>query len=216
MNLKISKSIYFLFCVFFAISFLSVFGQSKYSNDPSIRRDPTGYKLRAGDVVSIIVSGEPETKTDATLDIDGFIKPVYLEEIKIVGLSVKEIEKKLIFEYKNNLIYKNPYVKVYIKKYSERVVYLSGSVVNKGPFIFPPEVEAMNIVEVIARAGGFNAIAQKKRVFVTRTFYDRNGNTKDTQTYEVNVDALSVGSVSNLSTKRFGFIQVTESKFPRG
>ena len=74
----------------------------------------------------------------------------------------------------------------------------------------------MNIVEVIARAGGFSQIAQKKKVFVTRTFYDLNGNSKNTQTYEVNVDALSVGSVSNLSTKGFGFIQVTESKFPRG
>ena len=61
----------------------------------------------------------------------------------------------------------------------------------------------MNIVEVIARAGGFSPIAQRKKVFVTRTFYDSLGNTKNTETYPVNVEALSVGSISNSSSQKF-------------
>ena len=38
---------------------------------------------------------------------------------------------------------------------------------------------------------------------MTRTFYDSLGNTKDTKTYEVNVEALSVGTFTNASSQRF-------------
>jgi nucleoid-associated protein YgaU len=61
----------------------------------------------------------------------------------------------------------------------------------------------MNIIEVISRAGGFNPIANKKKVYVTRTFYDTLGNTKDTKTYEVNVDALSTGTIDASSRNKF-------------
>ena len=62
------------------------------------------------------------------IDGDGLIKPVYLNEMRVSGLSIKEVEILLTNEYQNQLIFKNPIVKVYIKKYSERVVYLTGSV----------------------------------------------------------------------------------------
>lgn len=106
-------------------------------------------------------------------------------------------------EYQRQLIYKNPIVNITILRYSKRVVFLSGSVNKKGPYEFPPEVEAMNIVEVIARAGGFTDIARKNKVFVTRTFYDKNGKIVDTKTYEVNVEALSTGSLILSSSKLF-------------
>ena len=198
----------FLFLNIIAVAYVwalcpLAFTQSKYSNDPSVLRDPTGYKLRSGDQVSIYVRGETDTNIDASIDGDGLIKPVYLNEFKISGLSTKEVENLLIKEYQNQLIFKNPIVKVYIKKYSERVVYITGSVNMKGPYAFPPEVEAMNIVEVIARAGGFNAIARKNKVFITRTFYDTAGQTKETKTYEVNVEALSKGAFTSSSAQRF-------------
>ena len=203
MNYKFLTFKFNFFLLLIFLFNLETFSQSKYTKDPSVRRDPTGYKLRAGDTLSIYVFGENETKMDAFLDEDGLIKPVYLNELKVSGLSLKEIEKKLSYEYKNQLIFDKPYVKAQIKSYSERVVYLSGSVNRQGPYNFPPEVEAMNIVQVIDRAGGFNPIAQRKKVFVTRTFYDSLGNTKDTKTYEVNVEALSVGTFTNASSQRF-------------
>jgi protein involved in polysaccharide export with SLBB domain len=149
------------------------------------------------------VRGQTETNLDVKIDGDGLIKPVYLNEMRVSGLSIKEIESLLTIEYQNQLIFKNPIVKVYIKKYSERVVYLTGSVNSKGPYTFPPEVEAMNIVEVISRSGGFSLIAKKNKVYVTRTFYDTEGHTKDTKTYEVNVEALSKGSLEHSSSRKF-------------
>ena len=45
--------------------------------------------------MTLYVIGEPETNLEATLDGDGLIKPVYLRDLKVSGLSLKEIEKKI-------------------------------------------------------------------------------------------------------------------------
>lgn len=194
------KWVLFLNCIFILNPLL---GQNKYNNDPSIIKDPTGYKLRIGDSLRIAVRGETETAVDAIIDSEGKVRVVYLGELKISGMNSKQVEKLIVSEYQKNLIYQNPIVNVLITKYSDRVVFLSGSVNRKGPYIFPPEVEAMNIVEVIARAGGFTDIARKNKVFVTRTFYDVSGQVKDTKTYEVNVEALSTGNLLLGSASRF-------------
>ena len=179
------------------------YSQRKYNSDPSILKDPTGYKIRAGDRVKLSVRGEPEANSESIVNSDGKIRVAYLGELKFSGSSTKEIEKILSLEYRKQLIYKNPIVNVSIVNYSDRVVFLSGSLNKTGPYVFPPEVEAMNVVEVIARAGGFNSIARKDKVFVTRTFYNDQDEVKDTKTYEVNVEALSTGSLIPGSTKRF-------------
>ena len=194
------KWVLFLNCVFILNPLV---GQNKYNNDPSIIKDPTGYKLRIGDSTRIGVRGETETAVDAVIDSEGKVRVVYLGELKISGMNSKQVEKLIVSEYQKNLIYQNPIVSILITKYSDRVVFLSGSVNRKGPYIFPPEVEAMNIVEVIARAGGFTDIARKNKVFVTRTFYDVSGQVKDTKTYEVNVEALSTGNLLLGSASRF-------------
>ena len=194
------KWVLFLNCIFILNPRL---GQNKYNNDPSILKDPTGYKLRIGDSLRIAVRGETETAVDAIIDSEGKVRVVYLGELKISGMNSKQVEKLIVSEYQKNLIYQNPIVNVLITKYSDRVVFLSGSVNRKGPYTFPPEVEAMNIVEVIARAGGFTDIARKNKVFVTRTFYDVSGQVKDTKTYEVNVEALSTGNLLLGSASRF-------------
>ncbi len=194
------KWVLFLNCIFILNPLL---GQNKYNNDPSIIKDPTGYKLRIGDSLRIAVRGETETAVDAIIDSEGKVRVVYLGELKISGMNSKQVEKLIVSEYQKNLIYQNPIVNVLITKYSDRVVFLSGSVNRKGPYTVPPEVEAMNIVEVIARAGGFTDIARKNKVFVTRTFYDVSGQVKDTKTYEVNVEALSTGNLLLGSASRF-------------
>ena len=181
----------------------SLFSQRKYNSDSSIIKDPSGYKIRTGDKIRISIRGETESTVEIRIDRYGKARAAYLGELKVSGLSKSQVESMLISEYRKQLIYKNPIVSVSVIQYSDRVVFLSGSINKKGPYVFPPEVEAMNIVEVIARAGGFSDIARKNKVFVTRTFYDKLGELKDTKTYEVNVEALSTGSLDLKSPKRF-------------
>jgi len=195
-----------------------LFGQKKYSVDPSIQKDATGYKLRSGDSIRIIVQGEPDAVCNGTLSIHGMIKPTYLSEIKLSGLNVRQAEVLITKQYLLNSIYRQAFVSVVITKYTEQVAFLSGSVARKGPYTFPPEVQAMSIVEVIARAGGFSEIAKKNKVYVTRTFYNSDGEATNTKTYEVDVEALSKGMLSSGSPQRFWIypgdrIQVPERLF---
>ena len=148
----------------------------------------------------MIVRGEPECTSEESISRGGTFNIVHLGDIFLVGLNKQEAEVKIANEYTNNLIFARPKVSLSITKYSERVVFLTGSVNRKGPYVFPPEVEAMNIVEVIARAGGFNGIAKKNKVFVTRTFFDENGVPTNTETFEVDVEALSSGSARSKKT----------------
>ena len=198
--------------------FTLLFGQKKYTVDPSIQKDSTGYKLRTGDSIRIIVQGEPDAMSNGTLNNYGMVKPTYLSEIKLSGLNVSQAEALIAKQYRDQSIFRQAFVSVIITKYTEQVAFLSGSVVRKGPYTFPPEVEAMSIVEVIARAGGFSEIAKKNKVYVTRTFYNREGEAPHTKTYEVDVEALSKGMLSSGSPQRFWIypgdrIQVPERLF---
>ena len=213
-----------LLLLFFASNLLvfpllraNLYAQPKYT-DPSIQKDPTGYKLRSGDSVRIIVQGESDATISTTINNYGMVKPAYISEIKLSGLSMVQAESVLVNQYKQQEIYSKPVVKVFVTKYTEQVVFLAGSVVKKGPYIFPAEVQAMGIVEVIARAGGFTDIAKKNNVYVTRTYYDNSGKATNTKTYEVNVEALNKGTLSSDSPQRFWIypgdrIQVPERLF---
>lgn len=191
-----------LFCLVFFALVHSLLSQGAYF-DASVLKDPTGYKLRPGDRVRVIIQGEPDCTVESVLTNEGTINMPFVGDLRLVGKNKKEAESAIQREYVKKFIFARPKALLNITKYSERVVFLTGSVNRKGPYVFPPEVEAMNIVEVIARAGGFNDIAKKNKVFVTRTFFDENGNPTSTQTYEVDVEALSSGSNLGNASRRF-------------
>ncbi len=173
------------------------------NSDPSILRDPTGYKLRSGDVVQVLVLGEPECTITEQINNDERVRLVFIGEVPLAKMTTKQAESFIAGEYRRRLIFRDAKVLVKITKHVERVVFLSGAVAKKGEYVFPPEVEAMNIVQVIARSGGFTDIANKKTVKVTRTFYDEAGKIKDSKTYEINVEALSSGTSARGSMTTF-------------
>jgi protein involved in polysaccharide export with SLBB domain len=181
----------YLFLVF-AISLLSA-----RNDDPSILRDPTGYKLRSGDRIGVAVLGEPDCNIEATINNENRVRLAYIGELPLANMNTKQAETYIAQEYRRQLIFRDPKVTVTISKHVERFVFLSGSVNKQGAYAFPPEAEAMNLVQVIARAGGFTDIANKTKVKVTRTFYDESGKIKNSKTYEINVEALSSGSAAN-------------------
>lgn len=199
-----SGNICLYFCLFFfwILGFTPLYPQGAYF-DASVLKDPTGYKLRPDDRVRIVIQGESDCTTETTLNNEGTINMPYIGDLRLVGKNKREAESAIQREYVKQLIFARPKAILSITNYSERVVFLTGSVNRKGPYVFPPEVEAMNIVEVIARAGGFSDIAKKNKVFVTRTFFDTNGSPTNTQTYEVDVEALSSGGNASNGSRRF-------------
>ena len=72
-----------------------------------------------------------------------------------------------------------------------------GHVAKPGPFNFPPEVEAMDIVEAIARSGGTTSLAKTTKVTIKRktpTGFD---------VYQVNLKELQKGLEEGNDEGRF-------------
>ena len=205
---------------FLLISLLSVScflqGQKLVNATAATLKEENGYRIRPGDKLSISILNEPDCSIRQTVPNDGVIRLHYVGDFKAINLSAKNLESSIKQEYILKGIFLRPIVNVSITEYSKRFVFLSGAVNKKGPFALPPEVEAMNIVELISMSGGFTDIARKNKVFVTRTYYTPEGKAEP-QTFEVNVESLSRGSIQNRNDKFWIYpedkIHVTERLF---
>ena len=191
------------FLLIFLLSFsLSSFlqGQKLIQATSATLKEENGYRIRPGDKLSISILNEPDCSIRQTVPNDGVIRLSYVGDFKAINLSAKSLESLIKQEYILKGIFLRPIVNVSITEYSKRFVYLSGAVNKKGPFALPPEVEAMNIVELISMSGGFTDIARKNKVFVTRTYYSQGGKAEQ-KTFEVDVESLSRGSMQNRNDK---------------
>ena len=126
------------------------------------------YRITSLDRLNVSVFGEPELTVSEIVDRHGMIHLRLIGEIRIASLTINEVEEKIEQEYIN----RRPRVRIRIMDYAPQEVLMLGNVRKPGPFRFPPEVEAMDIVEAIARSGGTTALAQPKKVTVKRKTED--------------------------------------------
>ena len=75
-------------------------------------------------------------------------------------------------------------VNVSVLEYAKRNVNVIGAVNSPGAVPFPQE-EGLTLLDAIARSGGFNRFADRKKIKLSRT--DADGHT---QTYIINADDL--------------------------
>ena len=166
------KLLYFIAVIVFCHN---LNGQKLVQATSSTLKEETGYRIRPGDKIAITILNEPDCSVRLTMPNDGIIRLPYIGDFKSIDVPAKRLESLIRNEYLLKGIFLRPVVNVSITEYSKRFVYLTGAVNRKGPFALPPEVEAMNIVELISMSGGFTDIARKNKVYVTRTFYDDKG-----------------------------------------
>lgn len=129
---------------------------------------PDSYRLMNRDQISISVYDEPELGAVASIDASGQVRIPLLDDVPLVGLTVREAEKKLEQLYIEREFLKKPMVTIRIAGYAQREVTVFGAVRTPGILPFQPEVASMTIVEVVSKLGGFTGIARSDRVRVTR------------------------------------------------
>ena len=82
------------FCII-SITFLhGLLAQSAYF-DASVLKDPTGYKIRPGDRVRVIIQGEPDCTFEGVLTNEGTINMPFLGDLRLVGKNKKEAESAI-------------------------------------------------------------------------------------------------------------------------
>lgn len=126
--------------------------------------DPaTQYKLAAGDVLRIIVFGEPELsmKKIRLSDAGTFSYP-FLGEISAKGLTPGQVEKIIVDGLKQGYLI-DP--KVSLSQIEYRSFYINGEVKKPGSYPFVP---GLTLEKAIALGGGLTERASMKRVTILR------------------------------------------------
>jgi len=143
--------------------------------------DPS-YRLSAGDTVAIIVYNEGDLAISQTVGHGGEIRPYLIGEIYVAGKTVRETERVLEAAYRDRQFLKEPVVTVTVTSYSPREVSVLGAVRAPGTVMFPRDITSLDLVDVIARVGGFLPVSKTDAVTVSR----RDGDGKEkSQTYNL-------------------------------
>lgn len=139
---------------------------------------PAPYVIGSGDVLSIVVWGHPELQLSAggsggaagaassgySVSLDGLIQFPYVGTIKLAGLTEFEARDRLtgpLAEY-----IKDPKITVQVQAYRSSGVYVDGEVRTTGRQ--PIGDIPLTLTELIGRAGGFTAAADRAVIAITR------------------------------------------------
>ncbi len=143
---------------------------------------PKPYTIGSGDVLNIVVWDHPELSvpaagglaTDATnlsgvgngynVSPDGFIQFPYIGTVKLLGLTEYEVRDLIVKRLAK--VIKDPQVTVRIQSFRSSRVYVDGEV--RLPGLQPVTDVPMTLPEVIGRAGGFTATADRSSISITR------------------------------------------------
>jgi len=120
------------------------------------------YRLGPNDALGIEVFDESDLSTETTVSGHGTIKFPLLGELRVAGMTVKEVEEDLTERLKAGYL-KNPKVTVSIRKY--RNFYVSGEARRPGAFSYR---EGITVLKAITLAGGWTDRAVKDKAKIHR------------------------------------------------
>jgi polysaccharide biosynthesis/export protein len=122
----------------------------------------SGYRVGAGDRLTIRVAGEPDLTSDYLVDGSGDISMPFVQTIHIGGLSTQQVEQMITSRLRKGYL-RDP--KVSVQATALRPFYILGEVTTSGSFAYQPGITIQN---AIAIAGGYGARADQGAVLITR------------------------------------------------
>jgi len=144
------------------------------------------YILQRLDLLRVQIFQEDELTREVRISQEYTITLPLIGTINLEGKSVRQTQE-LIRELYDRDYLVNPQVNVSVIDYAKRSVNVLGSVNSPGVVLFPQE-EGMTMLDAITRVGGFNRLADRKHVKLTRTVDGK------TSTYIINADEIIQGS----------------------
>lgn len=122
----------------------------------------SGYRVGAGDRLTIRVAGEADISADYLVDGSGDISMPYIQTVHIGGLATPQIEHLITTRLRNGFL-RNPKVSVQVT--TLRPFYILGEVTASGSFAYQAGITVQN---AIAIAGGYSPRADQGAVLITR------------------------------------------------
>jgi protein involved in polysaccharide export with SLBB domain len=139
--------------IFFVLSCLSI---TSFANESGV----SGYRLGAGDLISISVYNEADLSLEVRIGSSGQISYPLLGDVVVSGLTPKLLELNLTNGLKGPYLIA-PSVSVSIMEY--RPFYVIGEVKKPGSYPFHP---GLTVDKAISISGGFTERASKGSIYV--------------------------------------------------
>lgn len=144
------------------------------------------YLFQRSDLIRVQIFQEDDLTREVRVSQEYTVSLPLIGTIDLHGKSVRQAQE-LIRDLYNRDYLVNPQVNVTVIEYGKRSVNVIGSVTTPGVILFPPE-QGMTLLDAISRAGGFNRLADKKHVTLTRTVDGK------TTKYTINADEIIQGT----------------------
>lgn len=164
------------------------------------------YMLRPADILQIKVFQEEDLTREVSVSREYAVSLPLIGTVDLKNRSVRQAEELIRQLYDRDFLV-NPQVTVIVLKYAERAVNVIGMVNSPQAVPFPPE-RGLTLLEAIARAGGFNRLANRAEVKITRT--DDKG---ISNTFTVNAEKLLDSKSANLVPLQVDDVVFVPEKF---
>jgi protein involved in polysaccharide export with SLBB domain len=143
--------------------------------------------LGAGDVFEVRVFRQDDMTGTYSVSSEGTISFPLVGVVGVAGKTPAAVESELRDRLADGYLH-NPQVSVLVKEYKSKKISVFGQVREPGTFAY---TEGMTVVEAVAQAGGFNDMARKNVVTVTRTVG------QDKTKFTVPVEDIGEGKADN-------------------
>lgn len=137
-------------------------GTARTDNETSAG-DLQDYRIGEQDVLVITVWKEPDLSGTVVVRPDGKITVPLVDEIKVVGMTPKELQRTLTVKFRAYLTVAQ--VTVTVREIHSRKVYLIGQVAREGSYQIN---SSTTVLQLIADAGGLRDFANRKKIYVLR------------------------------------------------
>ena len=122
------------------------------------------YIVGEADVLRINVWKQPEiSQQSVVVRPDGMVTVPLVGEVKVSGMTPVQIEASLVESLKQYV--NEPHVTVTVVEVGSKTVYVTGEVQHPGAY---PLVGPVDVLQIIAKAGGVTPYAHRRSVFVLR------------------------------------------------
>ena len=125
---------------------------------------PPDYRIGPEDQISVVFWREKDMSADVVVRPDGKISLPLLNDMQAAGYTPDQLRGRLM-EAAAKFI-EEPNASVVVKQVNSRKVYITGMVTRPGSF---PLVTSMNVVQLIAQAGGLQEYADAKNILIVRS-----------------------------------------------
>ncbi len=152
--------IFFFICLALLLSCQAASAQE--SSEPQEILE-TMYTLGSGDRIKVTVFGEDDLSGEFQVDGSGHISFPLIGELRVRGLSLRELEQDIIKELKDGFL-RDPSVSLEVLNY--RPFYILGEVNKPGQYEY---VSGITLHNAVAMAGGYTHRARRNRAEITRS-----------------------------------------------